>query len=274
MQRIVITGSTRGIGRALAEELLARGCTVVVCGRGESAVAATVAALASEHDRARVSGRACDVTSLSQVEALWDGTVAQFGGVDIWINNAGLSHPMEMLWELDPARVAQVWEANVLGTYHGARVAMGGMLAQGHGWIYNVEGFGSDGRLRKGMSVYGTSKAAVSYLTRALVAEAEDTPVRVAALSPGMVMTDLVVKELAKHPESLQRSRRILNIVADRLEDVTPWLADQLLSNKRHGARLRWLTTSRLVGRFLSAPFSRRDVFRGTILSGEGADED
>lgn len=274
MQRIVITGSTRGIGRALAEELLARGCAVVVCGRGENGVAETVAALASQHDRSRVSGRACDVTSLSQVEALWDGAVAQFGGVDIWINNAGLSHPMEMLWELDPARVERVWRANVLGTYHGVRVAMGGMLAQGYGWIYNMEGFGSDGRLRPGMSIYGASKAAVTYLTRALAAEAKDTPVRVAALSPGMVMTDLVVKELAKHPESLQQSRRILNIVADRLENVTPWLAEQVLSNERHGATLRRLTGLRLAWRFLTAPVSRRDVFRGTTLSGERADED
>ncbi|MDT8304757.1 MAG: SDR family oxidoreductase [Anaerolineae bacterium] len=274
MQRIVITGSTRGIGRGLAEELLARDCSVVVCGRSEETVVPAVAGLRGQFEQSRVYGLACDVTNLAQVERLWESAVARLDGVDIWINNAGLSHPMQMMWELAPEQVEQVWRANVLGTYYGARVAMRGMLAQGHGWIYNMEGFGSGGRLRKGMSAYGTSKAAVSYLTRALAAEAKETPVRVAALSPGMVMTDLVLQELEKEPERLQQSRRVLNIVADRLEDVTPWLAEQVLSNRKHGARIRWLTGPRLVWRFVSAPFSRRDVFRGTELAGGQRNED
>lgn len=274
MQRVVITGSTRGIGRGLAEELLTRECAVMVCGRSEDSVGAAVAELSAQFGASRVYGQACDVTNLAQVEALWESAVAQLGGVDVWINNAGLSHPMQMMWEMAPEQVEQVWRANVLGTYYGARVAMCGMLAQGYGWIYNMEGFGSTGRLRKGMSAYGTSKAAVSYLTRALAAEAEETPVRVAALSPGMVITDLVLKELEKEPERLQQSRRVLNIVADRVEDVTPWLADQVLNNRKHGASIRWLTGSRLLWRFLSAPFSHRDVFRGTELAGGQRDED
>lgn len=273
MRRIVVTGSTRGIGRGLAKELLARGCAVVLCGRDETRVAEVVATLANQFRSSRLYGQACDVTSLAQVEALWDCAVAEFGGVDIWINNAGLSHPMEVLWELAPEQVERVWRTNMLGTYYGSRVAMRGMVAQGHGWIYNMEGFGSTGSLRAGLGVYGTSKAAVTYFTRALAAESKGTPVRVAALSPGMVMTDLVLSGLAQDPERLERSRRILNIVADRTEDVTPWLADQVLNNQKHGARLRRLTGPRLLWRFLSAPFSRRDVFGAGGGTGHG-DED
>lgn len=261
IRRVVITGSTRGLGWGLAEELLARDCAVVICGRSQESVAAVVAELGERFGASRVHGQAGDVTSLTQVEALWEGAAARFGGVDIWVNNAGISHAMQPLWELPPDEVEGVWRVNVLGTYYGCRVAMAGMLAQGQGWIYNVEGFGSTGRLRWGLGAYGTSKAAVAYFTRALAAEAQETPVRVASLSPGMVMTDLVLGELAKDPERLERSRRIFNIIADRAETVTPWMAEQILSNERHGARIRWLTPGRMAWRFLSAPFSRRNVF-------------
>jgi NAD(P)-dependent dehydrogenase (short-subunit alcohol dehydrogenase family) len=233
----------------------------VICGRSPEGVAGATAELGETYGADRVSGQACDVTNLEQVEALWAAAMARFGGVDIWVNNAGLSHPMQPLWELPPERVEAVWRANLLGTYYGSRVAMRGMLAQGQGWIYNVEGFGSTGSLRWGLGAYGTSKAAITYFTRALAAEAKETPVRVASLSPGMVMTELVLGELDKDPERKARSRRILNIVADRAEWVTPWMAEQLLSNDRHGATIRWLTPGRLAWRFLSAPFSRRNVF-------------
>src|SRR5690606_24546172 len=192
IQRVVITGSTKGLGRGLAEELLARNCAVVICGRNQESVAVTAAELGERFGTDRVFGQASDVTSLPQVEALWEGAAARFGGVDIWVNNAGMSHAMQPRWELPPGEVESVWQANVLGTYYGCGVAMAGMLEQGQGWIYNVEGFGSTGQLRWGLGAYGTSKAAVAYFTRALAAEAQETPVRVASLSPGMVMTDLV----------------------------------------------------------------------------------
>jgi NAD(P)-dependent dehydrogenase (short-subunit alcohol dehydrogenase family) len=233
----------------------------VICGRSQEAVAGATAELGETHGADRVYGQACDVTNLDEVEALWAAAVARFGGVDIWVNNAGLSHPMQPLWELPPEQVEAVWRANVLGAYYGSRVAMVGMLTQKYGWIYNVEGFGSTGSLRWGLGAYGTSKAAITYFTRALAAEAKGTPVCVAALSPGMVMTDLVLGELDKDPERKARSRRILNIIADRAEWVTPWMAEQLLSNEKHGATIRWLTWGRLARRFLSAPFSRRNVF-------------
>ena len=260
IRRIVITGSTRGLGRGLAEELLARDCAVVICGRSQESVAAVVAELGERFGASRVHGQAGDVTSLPQVEALWEGATARFGGVDIWVNNAGISHAMQPLWELPPDEVEGVWRATA-GQLLRLPGGDGRYAGQGQGWIYNVEGFGSTGRLRWGLGAYGTSKAAVAYFTRALAAEAQETPVRVASLSPGMVMTDLVLGELAKDPERLERSRRIFNIIADRAETVTPWMAEQILSNQRHGARIRWLTPGRMAWRFLSAPFSHRNVF-------------
>jgi NAD(P)-dependent dehydrogenase (short-subunit alcohol dehydrogenase family) len=261
MKRIVITGSTRGIGFGLADEFLQRQCAVTVSGRSQESVDAALGQLAAKYGKERLHGQPCDVTDLAQVQALWDAAVEHFGGVDIWINNAGIGHPTEPMWELSPEQVAAVLETNVLGTTHGVRVAVEGMEAQGGGQIYNLEGFGSTGRTMPGMSIYGTSKAAITYLTQALIEELQDTPVRMGSISPGMVITDLITDRFEENPETREDARGIFNILADRVEDVTPWMAERVLENESHGKRIAWLTRSRIIWRFLKAPFSKRDVF-------------
>lgn len=261
MKRIVITGSTRGIGFGLADAFLERGGAVMVSGRSQGSVDAALAKLTAKHGEERLAGYPCDVTMLEQVQALWEAAVARFGGVDIWINNAGIGHPMDPLWDLAPERVAAVLETNVVGTTHGVRVAFQGMEAQGGGQIYNLEGFGSTGRTQQGMSIYGTSKAAITYLTKALAVEMAGTPVKVGSISPGMVITGLITDRFEENPETQAEARGIFNILADRVEDVTPWLADQILENEAHGRRIAWLTRPRILWRFLTAPFNKRDVF-------------
>jgi len=149
---IIITGSTRGIGYGLAEAFLSLGCSVTVSGRGESAVEAAVAGLKSRFDAERVFGIACDVTNPAQVQALWDKSVERFGKVDIWVNNAGWSGEPGMVWERPEDELSGVIATNLLGTTYGSQVAMKGMLAQGFGAIYNMEGMGGDGRKHAGAS--------------------------------------------------------------------------------------------------------------------------
>ena len=122
--------------------------------------------------RERVHGQPCDVTDPAQVGALWDGAVGRWGRVDIWINNAGVAQEYLRAWELPTEEVIRLVETNILGVMHGSRTAMRGMRAQGGGAIYNMEGWGSDGKRRRGLSVYGTTKRAVRYFTRALADEA------------------------------------------------------------------------------------------------------
>jgi short-subunit dehydrogenase len=74
-----------------------------------------------------------------------------------------------------------------LGVIYGSRIATAGMLAQGHGSIYNMEGMGSDGRKHSGLALYGTTKYAIAYFTDCLAQELKDTPLVVGALRPGMV---------------------------------------------------------------------------------------
>jgi NAD(P)-dependent dehydrogenase (short-subunit alcohol dehydrogenase family) len=148
-----------------------------------------------------------------------------------------------------------------LGVIYGSQAAMHGMLQQGQGQIYNMEGFGSSGRMRYGMSLYGTSKAAVGYLTKAMVEETKGSGVLVGALSPGMVMTDLVLDRFKDDPAGLEKNKRIFNIIADSVDNVACWLADRILSNEKHGARINYMPPAKMAGRFLTSPFSKRDLF-------------
>lgn len=261
MKTIVVTGSTRGIGYGLADAFLARGCSVTISGRHQASVDEAASKLAATHGTERVFGHPCDVTDLQQVQGLWDASRARWGPIDIWINNAGIAHAQTDLWAQAAEEMAAVVETNIIGTLYGARVALTGMLEQGSGSLYNMEGLGSDGRRVEGLTVYGTTKYGLRYLTEALVEETKGTPVIVGALRPGMVLTDLLTKQYEDRPEDWERAKRIFNILADRVETVTPWLADRVLANTRHGARFRWLSRGKVMGRFLMAPFGKRDLF-------------
>ncbi len=259
MQIVVITGSTRGIGLALARAFLERGCAVVVSGRQQADCDAVVASLARDFDAGRVVGHACDVTVPDQLQALWDAAIASFQRVDIWINNAGIAHGQAMLWEHDLALFGRIAATNLAGAMVGSAVAIRGMLAQGGGAVYNMEGLGSDGRMVQGMTPYGATKRGLRYLDDALAAELKGTPVLAGSILPGMVVTDLLLAGFDGPPERVAQAKRIFTILADRAETVAPWIADRVLTNTRNGARISWLTTAKAGWRFMTAPLSKRD---------------
>jgi NAD(P)-dependent dehydrogenase (short-subunit alcohol dehydrogenase family) len=260
VKTIVITGSTRGIGYGLADAFLDLGCAVAVSGRTAAAVEEAVSVLSTKHPPERVFGYPCDVTRFDQVQALWDATSARFGRIDVWINNAGISNFQMAIWEYPPELIEAVIGTNLVGAMYGAKVALKGMLAQGSGSLYNMEGLGSDGRRVPGLTLYGTTKSGLRYLTDALVEETEGAPILVGALRPGMVMTELVTRQYKGRPEDWERVKRVFNILADRVETVAPWLARRVLDNKRNGVRFTWLSRPKLMMRFLTAPFVRRRV--------------
>ena len=260
-KHIVITGSTRGIGYGLAEAFLSLGCSVTISGRGEEAVQKTVADLKSRHEAEHIFGLACDVTIPDQVQALWDRASEYFGKVDIWINNAGTSGEQGLAWELPVDQAQEPITTNTLGTVYGAQVAMRGMLLQGFGAIYNMEGMGSDGRKHAGLTLYGTSKYAIHYFTESLALEARGKSIQVGSLRPGMVITDMIIGRYENRPEEWERAKKIFNIIADKVENVAPWLARRMLANQKNGAMLAYSSSWKLLWRFMSSPFIRRDLF-------------
>ena len=261
MKNIVITGSTRGIGYGLAEAFLRQGCAVAISGRTETSVHRATTALAAGYDSAQIFGHACDVTRFEQVQSLWEAAQSEFGRIDIWINNAGLGNPQLDFWKHPPEQLANVVQTNLLGTMYGSKVAITGLLAQTGGALYNMEGLGSNGRRVTGLTLYGTTKYGLRYLNEGLVEETRGTPVLVGTLSPGMVVTDLLTGQYQGRTEDWERAKRIFNILADRVETVCPWLAGQVLANKKHGTRITWLTRPKIITRFLMSPFRKRNLF-------------
>jgi NAD(P)-dependent dehydrogenase (short-subunit alcohol dehydrogenase family) len=134
------------------------------------------------------------------------------------------------------------------------------MLKQGAGAIYNMEGLGSDGRMITGLTPYGTSKRAVRYFTEAFAKEVKGGPVIIGSISPGMVLTDLTLETVRRDPEKNKDLIRIYNILANDPETVTPFLVRKMIENKRNGAKIAWLTPRKAMMRFMSAPFTRRDI--------------
>jgi NAD(P)-dependent dehydrogenase (short-subunit alcohol dehydrogenase family) len=235
---VVVTGGTRGIGRGLVREFVKRGCPVVYCGRSETSIPGA-------------DGVVADVTRRGEIKRLWDFAVDRHGSVDIWINNAGMSPPRRKLWELDPADIDAALDLNLRAVLHGSAVVLAGMLARGKGALWNMEGMGSNGMIRPGLTTYGATKRALTYLTDSLAGEVEGTPVTVHHLSPGMVVTDLLTGGYT--PEEFARVQRILRILADPVETVTPWLADRVLAGARNGGRVAWLTRRKAMWRFMTA---------------------
>jgi NAD(P)-dependent dehydrogenase (short-subunit alcohol dehydrogenase family) len=261
MKTIVITGSTRGIGYGLADSFLKHGCAVTVSGRTQSSVEAAMAKLGVKHDHEHIHGWPCDVCDYGQVQALWDAAEARFGRVDIWINNAGVGQSQARIWEQSPENARTIIDTNILGTINGIIVAIPGMLKQESGALYNMFGAGSDGFRIPGLALYSTSKRAVSYLTKALVREVRDYALIVGAISPGMVITDLITEQYKDRPQDWERAKRIFNQIADRVETVTPWLAERILDNRKNGVTISWLTPVKAMGRFMISPFRKRDIF-------------
>lgn len=260
MKHVVITGSTKGIGLGMAKGFLDKGWSVTINGRRRETVDEVVQTLAETYDQGQLFGFPSDVRRADEIQALWDASFERFKRTDIWINNAGISAELAKFFELPIGRIQAVVETNILGTMIGTRVALQGMIDQGFGAIYNMEGFGSDGRRREEMTLYGTTKYALRYFNEAMAEEAAETPVIVGALAPGMIWTDLVAEQFKERPEVWERSKGILNIIMDRVETVSPWLVEQILANDKNGVRIAWLTRRKMIGRFLKAPFTKREI--------------
>ena len=182
----LVTGASRGIGRAAALALAEAGAAVVAASRQ----------LAPCHELAREieagGGRAlalgCDVADYRSVERTVAATLEQFGRLDILINNAGVIDPIAEIADSDPDDWDTCIRINLIGAYHAARAVIPAMKRQGEGIILNV-GSGAAYHALLGWSAYSASKAALASLTQSLDAELEGTGIRVHGFRPGTVNT-------------------------------------------------------------------------------------
>jgi NAD(P)-dependent dehydrogenase (short-subunit alcohol dehydrogenase family) len=199
---IVITGVTRGLGRALAEQFLRQGQTVLGCGTTSTGVLALQNAQPAPHDVAVV-----DVTDMAAVAAWARRLVAGFGAPDLLINNAGVINEPAPLWEIGPGEFGRLMDVNVDGTVNVIRAFVPAMIAAGRGVIANLSsGWGRSTSPQ--VAPYCASKWAIEGLTGALAQELP-RPLAAVAVSPGAVATDML--------------RQVWGDEADASLDVAAW---------------------------------------------------
>lgn len=185
----VITGGSRGLGLGIARALAREGAAVVVASRSADSVRKAAESLSAEGVRA--AGFACDVADLARVEALAEFAQSEFGGLDIWVNNAGLSAPYGPSASVPSASFRAVLDTNIIGTYNGSVVALRHMLPRRGGRIVNILGRGDSGALPF-QSAYSSSKVWARNFTRALAKEYSNSGIGIHGLNPGLVLTDMI----------------------------------------------------------------------------------
>jgi NAD(P)-dependent dehydrogenase (short-subunit alcohol dehydrogenase family) len=210
----IVTGSTKGIGRAIAEGLLDAGARVAISARNTQEVAAAAKDLERAHP-GRVLARPCDVRREDQVAALFAETERAFGGVDILVNNAGVGL-FRNLEEMSLEEWNSVIETNLTGVFLCSRAAIPRMRKRGGGYIFNISSLAGKNAFPSA-SAYNASKFGLNGMSEALMQEVRYDGIKVSYLMPGSVATQFT--GTAPGPEDAWKiqPRDIARIVLDLL---------------------------------------------------------
>jgi NAD(P)-dependent dehydrogenase (short-subunit alcohol dehydrogenase family) len=185
---VLITGAARGIGRAEAEAFAARGSRLVLVDVLEKTLQDTATEIAARQVDALPL--VCDITDVGQVEKMVERVESGFGPIDILINNAGTFSVIDPVWDADPERWFRDICTNLYGTFLCCRAVVRRMVARGRGYVLNTVGGGiSDPHPY--CTSYASSKTGLMRLTEGLAAEAKPHRVKVFALAPPAVLTDM-----------------------------------------------------------------------------------
>lgn len=188
---VVITGGTRGLGRALAQEFSNHGDNVFILSRSQH----VIESLITSHKN--IQGCQCDMSNRQDVKNGLDGVINTFGNVDVWINNAGISGGSRKLLELTEENLENIIKTNLLGTAIACQQVFPVMNRQlTGGAIFNLAGAGSDGSATPNYSVYGATKAGIVQFSKTLQREWKETNVDMHVISPGMMFTDLLMDNI------------------------------------------------------------------------------
>lgn len=263
MATVVITGSTKGIGRGLANEFARLGHNVVISSRSEDDIINVSEQMNSNYEGS-VIGQACDISKKRELEALWQLAKSEFGTVDYWINNAGFASSYNKVHKVPQDLVSSMISTNSLGTVLGSQVAVNGFRSQGQGSLYNMLGGSYDAKfLTPGMGIYSSTKASINILTKYLVEENKNTGVTIASISPGVLITENWLNEQKKlSQDEWEKARPMANIICDHVETVAPWIVSEILKNNKSGIRIAWMPFQKILLRFFKAKILRqsRDV--------------
>jgi NAD(P)-dependent dehydrogenase (short-subunit alcohol dehydrogenase family) len=223
----VVTGASKGIGRAVAERFAAEGANVAICARTEDEIEAAATEITETHAGEAV-GAACDVRDSEGVEALVETATDRFGGVDALVNNAGASF-VAGFEDISENGWQSVVGVNLTGTVNCTQAAAE-HLKERNGAVVNVSSLaGVQGAPH--MSHYGAAKAAIQNLTRSLAAEWAGDGVRVNCVAPGFVATPGVEAQMGISPGDVDRATVDRTVgTPEEVADVVHFLASDAAS--------------------------------------------
>jgi len=179
----IVTGGTKGIGRAIAEALLREGLSVCIAARDQDQIDKAVSDLGDN-----AYGFACDVRDYEQVEGLFTYTIMELGGLDILVNNAGIGI-FQTVEETSAEDFRAVLETNVFGVFYCCREAIPEMRKRGGGYIINISSLaGANPHPR--MAAYNASKFGLNGFSEALMQEVRHDGIKVSYIMPGSVNTE------------------------------------------------------------------------------------
>lgn len=179
----IVTGGTKGIGRAIAEALLGEGLSVCISARHQDEIDKAVSELAGNP-----IGFVCDVRDYEQVKSLFAYTVKELGGVDVLVNNAGIGM-FETVEETSPKNFRAVLETNLFGVFYCCHEAIPEMRRRGGGYIVNISSLaGANPHPR--MAAYNASKFGLNGFSEALMQEVRHDGIKVSYIMPGSVNTE------------------------------------------------------------------------------------
>ncbi len=183
----VVTGATRGIGRAIAHMLLEEGCSVAICGRSQDAVDAAVREL-SQQTGGKVAGKAADVRKNEEVAELFRFVDREFGALDVLVNNAGVG-VFKSVSDLTVEEWKHVIETNLDGVFYCTREALFRFGTRGSGFIVNISSLAGKNPFAGG-AAYNASKFGINGFSEAVMLDKRNDNVRVSYIMPGSVDTE------------------------------------------------------------------------------------
>ena len=226
----LVTGASKGIGKAIAAQLAASGASVMLSSRKRDQLEATAAEIRASGARGEVDVFPANAGDIDAGRACIDATIERFGGLDILVNNAATNPHYGPTLTVDPGRFDKTFEVNLRGPLFWIQHAWERVLREQPGVIVNVASVGGM-RAEQGLGVYNLTKAALIHLTRNLATELG--PTRVVGVAPGLVQTDFAAVLVENYGEQLAArlpTRRlgepedIANLVAFLASDAASWI--------------------------------------------------
>lgn len=266
MQTVVITGSARGFGFEMLKLFRERNFNVVLCDISKKALEDAKKILDNINGCGKVLAFNADITKEKDITNLIQETLKEVDTIDIWINNAGVNQPNKSIWKLETNTIDKLIDIDLKGTILCSKLIMPIMIKQKSGQIYNVEGHGSNDAKIKGLSLYGTSKRAITYFTEALAfeAEKENTNVLIGKITPGIMITNFINTALGNGEKINldEKTKKVYNILGDYPSTIANFMVDKIIENKKNNVKFTWLTNRRAALRFMTSSFKKRNLIK------------